>query len=77
MSESVSKWIGVVEYFGKDTQDVEIDLPDGKKSGLKHAISILNDIKGIEIINLTYKDVVRHPLVAEIIKAYSKSENKK
>lgn len=55
----------------------QIDLPDGKKSGLKHAISILNDIKGIEIINLTYKDVVRHPLVAEIIKAYSKSENKK
>lgn len=30
MSESVSKWIGVVECFGKDTQDVEIDLPDGK-----------------------------------------------
>ena len=55
----------------------QIDLPDGKKSGLKHAVSILNDIKGIEIIHLTYKDVVRHPLVAEIIKAYSKSENKK
>ena len=55
----------------------QIDLPDGKKSGLKHAISILNDVKDIKIINLTYKDVVRHPLVAEIIKAYSKSENKK
>lgn len=55
----------------------QIDLPDGKKSGLKHAVTILNDIKGIEIIHLTYKDVVRHPLVAEIIKAYSKSENKK
>ena len=60
------------------TGDVtQIDLPDGKKSGLKHAVSILKDISGIEIINLTYKDVVRHPLVAEIIKAYSKSENKK
>ena len=60
------------------TGDVtQIDLPDGKKSGLKHAVSILNDIKGIEIINLTYKDVVRHPLVAEVIKAYSKNENKK
>ena len=55
----------------------QIDLPDGKKSGLKHAVTILNDIKGIEIIHLTYKDVVRHPLVAELIKAYSKSENKK
>ncbi|MBO5888954.1 MAG: PhoH family protein [Clostridia bacterium] len=59
------------------TGDVtQIDLPDGKKSGLKHAVSILGGIKGVEIINLTYKDVVRHPLVAEIIKAYSKSENK-
>ncbi len=55
----------------------QIDLPEGKKSGLKHAVSILNDVMGIEIVNLTYKDVVRHPLVAEIIKAYSKSENKK
>ena len=60
------------------TGDVtQIDLPEGKKSGLKHAVSILKDINGIEIINLTYKDVVRHPLVAEIIKAYSKNENKK
>ncbi len=60
------------------TGDVtQIDLPSGKKSGLKHAVSILKDISGIEIINLTYKDVVRHPLVAEIIKAYSKNENKK
>lgn len=59
------------------TGDVtQIDLPDGKKSGLKHAVSILKEINGIEIINLTYKDVVRHPLVAEIIKAYTKNENK-
>ncbi len=55
----------------------QIDLPDGKKSGLKHAVSILNDIEGLKIVNLTYKDVVRHPLVAEIIKAYSKSEKLK
>lgn len=55
----------------------QIDLPEGKKSGLKHATSILNNIKDIEIISLTYKDVVRHPLVAEIIKAYTNSEGKK
>ncbi len=55
----------------------QIDLPDGKKSGLKHAVSILNDIEGLKIVNLTYKDVVRHPLVAEIIKAYSKNEKLK
>ncbi len=59
------------------TGDVtQIDLPDGKKSGLKHAVSILKDVKGIQTVNLTYKDVVRHPLVSEIIKAYSASEEK-
>ena len=59
------------------TGDVtQIDLPDGKKSGLKHAVSILKDVKGIQTVNLTYKDVVRHPLVSEIIKAYSDSEEK-
>ena len=59
------------------TGDVtQIDLPEGKKSGLKHAVSILKNIKGVDIVNLTHKDVVRHPLVAEIIKAYALSEEK-
>ncbi len=59
------------------TGDVtQIDLPDGKTSGLKHAVSILQGIEGISICNLTYKDVVRHPLVMKIIKAYTKEENK-
>lgn len=56
------------------TGDVtQIDLPEGKKSGLKHAVSILNDIEGVEAVMLTHKDVVRHALVMEIIKAYDKS----
>lgn len=60
------------------TGDVtQIDLPIGKTSGLKHAVSILNGIDGIGICNLTYKDVVRHPLVGQIIKAYAKSEEKR
>lgn len=54
----------------------QIDLPEGKKSGLKHAISILKGIKDIEIIRLTAKDVVRHPLVMRIIKAYDENEGK-
>ena len=54
----------------------QIDLPDGKQSGLKHAISILNQVDSLEVIHLTHKDVVRHPLVAEIIKAYTKYEEK-
>ncbi|MBP5308310.1 MAG: PhoH family protein [Clostridia bacterium] len=53
------------------TGDVtQIDLPDGKKSGLIHAVSILKNIDGVETVILTHKDVVRHPLVMEIIKAY-------
>jgi len=50
----------------------QIDLPEGKKSGLKHATYILKNIDGIEVITLTAKDVVRHPLVMKIIDAYEK-----
>ena len=60
------------------TGDVtQIDLPEGKRSGLKHAVSILKGVEDIAIVNLTYKDVVRHPLVMKIIKAYSLDEEKK
>lgn len=60
------------------TGDVtQIDLPDGKKSGLKHAVSILKDIEGIETVTLTAKDVVRHPLVMQIVRAYEKDGAKK
>ncbi len=59
------------------TGDVtQIDLPEGKQSGLKHATSILKNIDGIGIVNLTFKDVVRHPLVMQIIKAYDKEGGK-
>ena len=55
----------------------QIDLPGDKKSGLKEVIKILKDIKGIEFIYLTEKDVVRHELVQKIIKAYEKYDNQK
>ncbi|MCQ2455104.1 MAG: PhoH family protein [Clostridia bacterium] len=59
------------------TGDVtQIDLPDGKKSGLKQAVSILKNIEGIETVHLTAKDVVRHRLVSDIIKAYEKDGNR-
>ncbi|PKM81121.1 MAG: phosphate starvation-inducible protein PhoH [Firmicutes bacterium HGW-Firmicutes-13] len=48
----------------------QVDLPKGKFSGLAEVPKILKDIPGIEIIFLSEKDVVRHPLVQEIIKAY-------
>lgn len=57
------------------TGDVtQVDLPEGKKSGLKHAAEILKNIEGISVITLTHKDVVRHPLVMNIIAAYEKKE---
>ena len=52
----------------------QIDLPEGKKSGLKHATTILKNVNGIGIINLTASDVVRHSLVMEIIRAYERAE---
>ena len=55
----------------------QVDLGDGKRSGLMEAVKILNGIEDIGIITLTNKDVVRHPLVQKIITAYDKAENKK
>lgn len=55
----------------------QIDLADGKRSGLIESIKILKDVDDIGIITLTNKDVVRHPLVQKIITAYEKAENKK
>ena len=51
-----------------------VDLPEGKKSGLKHATRILGNINGIGVIYLTASDVVRHSLVMEIIRAYERAE---
>lgn len=48
----------------------QVDLPKGLTSGLKHAIKILKDIDDIGIIKLNERDVVRHPLVQKIVKAY-------
>lgn len=57
------------------TGDVtQIDLPDGKKSGLKEAVRILKDIDDIATVRFTEKDVVRHRLVQDIIKAYEKAD---
>lgn len=52
----------------------QIDLPDGKKSGLSQVIRILNNIEDIAIVKFDGRDVVRHKLVQDIIKAYEKNE---
>ena len=53
------------------------DLPGGKPAGLNEAVKILKMIKGIKFINLTAKDVVRHPLIQKIIKAYEDFNSEK
>ncbi len=51
----------------------QIDLPRNQNSGLRLALDILKDVKGISIVSLSTDDVVRHRLVKEIIKAYNKA----
>ena len=48
----------------------QIDLPDNKKSGLVEAMRVLRNVEDIGIVKFTEKDVVRHKLVQDIIKAY-------
>ena len=55
----------------------QIDLPDGKQSGLKEALRVLDGVEGIAQCYLTEKDVVRHELVQRIVKAYADYESKK
>lgn len=50
----------------------QIDLPKHQKSGLSVAINLLKNIKGIGHVELTTKDVIRHPLVGKIITAFDK-----
>lgn len=52
----------------------QIDLPSGKRSGLVQAAKILKNVPDIEISRFSDKDVVRHRLVQDIIKAYDKYE---
>ncbi len=55
----------------------QIDLPPGKMSGLVEAIDLLSDINGIEFVYFDETDVVRHPLVQSIIRAYDRARERK
>ncbi|MBQ8977122.1 MAG: PhoH family protein [Succinivibrionaceae bacterium] len=54
----------------------QIDLPRNVKSGLKHAVEVLNGVEGLSFNFFEAKDIVRHPVVARIVKAYEKNEEK-
>lgn len=62
-----------VVVTGDETQK---DLPAGQVSGLDTAVNVVKNIDDISICRLTNKDVVRHPLVQKIVKAYEAYENK-
>jgi len=76
-SEQMKMFLTRLGYGSKAviTGDVtQVDLPAGKQSGLKEAQAILRGIVGISFITFTERDVVRHPLVQEIITAYDRAE---
>ena len=52
----------------------QVDLPKGTESGLKHALKILDGVRGINVTKFSGKDIVRHPLVQRIVEAYEKNE---
>ena len=54
----------------------QIDLADRRGSGLAHALRILDDVPGVEIIHFAAQDVVRHRMVARIIEAYDRDEKR-
>ena len=55
----------------------QTDLPSGKASGLAEAVSLLRDISGIGIVELTGKDIVRHELVQQIVEAYDAADRRR
>jgi len=60
------------------TGDVtQVDLPAGKKSGLRESRAILEGVEGIRFFDFNEKDVVRHPLVAKIVVAYDRIERER
>jgi len=55
----------------------QVDLPTGKKSGLHEARDILADVEGLRFVDFTDRDVVRHPLVQEVVRAYEAAATRK
>lgn len=64
--------MGFSSYIVVTGDITQIDLPKEKKSGLRDAEIVLKNIEGIEFVYLDERDVVRHPLVQRIVKAYER-----
>src|SRR5205085_11478139 len=77
--EQMKMYLARLGFYSKAviTGDVtQVDLPSGKDSGLIQIQHILQDIQGIDFIYFSERDVVRHPLVQEIVKAYNRYEQR-
>ena len=66
--------IGMSAKFIITGDETQVDLPKHQQSGLIHAKNTLKGIKEISFITLDSKDVIRHKLVTQIIKAYKKND---
>ena len=55
----------------------QVDLPRGTRSGLRNAIEILDGVEGVGLVRFTDTDVVRHPLVTRIVRAYDLAEDRR
>lgn len=67
----------VEKTFGVMTSFRDGDLPKGRRSGLKHAESLLRKVEGIKFVVLKGEDVVRHELVQKIIQIYKEEAERK
>jgi phosphate starvation-inducible PhoH-like protein len=77
--EQMKMFLTRLGFYSKTviTGDItQVDLPNGKESGLIQVQRILQDIDGIDFVYFSDRDVVRHPLVQEIIKAYNRYEQR-
>jgi phosphate starvation-inducible PhoH-like protein len=54
----------------------QVDLPKGTRSGLRHAVEVLENVRGVAFVHFGEKDVVRHPLVTRIVRAYNEAESR-
>jgi phosphate starvation-inducible PhoH-like protein len=54
----------------------QVDLPRGERSGLGEAVKVLRGMKGVSFVHFDDTDVVRHPLVARMVRAYQSYEKK-
>ena len=68
--------------FGLSSQMVvagdpsQVDLPGSARSGLRHALQIVKELSGVAVVRFTDRDVVRHPLVSQIVRAYENEPGK-